>query len=102
MNKKFKKFRRQTITDDITFPLDYIMTMPKHLKNPLLSEPVQIRAWKLENILKNVVVRRLTEIRKVKNKPTMKEMIDAFLYKRNSKDERGVIRIKDQAIRLYE
>ena len=54
-----------------------------------------MKAWKLENTLKNVVVRRLTEIRKIINKPTMKDMIEGFLYKRNSKDERGVVRIKD-------
>lgn len=80
---KFKKFRRQTITEDKPFPLDYIMNLPKHLRNNKLDQAVQNRAWRLENTLKNVVVRRLTEIRKIKEKPSMKDMIAEYMAKKS-------------------
>ena len=35
--------------------------------------------WRMENILKNVVVRRLTEIRTILDKPTMKQKIAEYL-----------------------
>lgn len=33
LKKKFTKFRRSIITEDKPFPLDYIMNLPKHLRN---------------------------------------------------------------------
>ena len=79
LNKKFTKFRRLTIREDKTFPLDYIMNLPKHLRNTNLDEEVQQKSWRLENTLKNVVIRLLTEIRKVKEKPSLKDMIYEYM-----------------------
>jgi len=38
LKKKFTRFRRATITDDKPFPLDYIMNLPKHLRNDKMDE----------------------------------------------------------------
>lgn len=56
----------------------------------------------MTNILKNVVARRLSEIRAVKAKPSLKEMITAYLNKMNDKDERARNRIKDKVLTMYE
>lgn len=52
-------------------------------------------AQRLENILKNVVIRRLTEIRAIKAKPSLKDMIAEYLRKKGEKDERARVRIKE-------
>ena len=49
----------------------------------------------LENKLKNVVIRKLTEIRVEKAKPSLKSMITGYLTKQREKDERARMRIKD-------
>jgi hypothetical protein len=95
LKRKFTKFRRASITDDKPFPLDYIMNLPNHLKNDKLDPEVQARAWKLENTLKNVVIRRLTLIRKIKEKPSLKDMIAEYMNKKSLKDERARVRIKE-------
>lgn len=87
---------------DKPYPLDYIMNVPRHLRDPKVSEQVQINAFRLENALKNVVIRRLTEIRAVKDKPSMKDWIDEYLKQRGEKDERSRVRIKDQVLQIYE
>ena len=56
----------------------------------------------LENTLKNVVIRRLKEIRIFKERPSMKDMIDIYLRKKAEKDERARIRIKEQVLEIYE
>ena len=88
--------------EDKPIPLDYIMNLPKHLINNKLDKAAQVNAWRMENILKNVVVRRITEIRTILDKPTMKQKIAEYLNQNALKDERGRIRIKEQVIRIYE
>jgi len=80
---------------DKTYPLDYIMNMPKHLRDD--SKPVkdQEDVWRLENCLKNVVIRRLTEIRAQKAKPSLRDMITEYIDKKNEKEKRARIRIKE-------
>ena len=56
------------------------------------------QAWRLENILKNVVIRRLTEIRALKAKPSLKDMISEYMEKKREKDERARVRIKEQVL----
>jgi hypothetical protein len=56
----------------------------------------------LENILKNVVIRRLTEIRALKAKPSLKDMISEYMEKKREKDERARVRIKEQVLQIYE
>ena len=64
---------------DKPFPLDYIMSVPKHLKNKNVDPAIQRKALALENILKNVVVRRLTEIRIINAKPSIKESVKEYM-----------------------
>ena len=52
--------------------------------------------------MKNVVIRRLTEIRRIKDKPSLKDMIAEYMNKKSLKDERARVRIKEQVLRLYE
>ena len=68
------------------FPLDYIMYMPPHLIEKDTAK--QNNAQRLENILKNVCIRRLTEIRAIKAKPSLKDMINDYMAKKGAKDER--------------
>ena len=71
------------------------MTMPKHLKYEGMDVNKTLNAWRLENIVKNVVIRRLTEIRALKEKPSLKDMIAEYLRKKGEKDERARVRIKE-------
>ena len=56
----------------------------------------------MENILKNVVVRRLNDIRIIKAKPSLKDMIAEYMDKKREKDERARVRIKEQVLQIYE
>jgi hypothetical protein len=76
LNTKFTNFVNRTISqvtkkqEPKPYPLDYIMNTPSHLKQP--DNKDQEVADRLENILKNIVVRELTKIRAKKAKPTLK------------------------------
>lgn len=59
-------------------------------------------ADRLENTLKNIVIRRLTDIRVLKAKPSLKDMVAAYMNKIGEKDERLRVRIKDQVLQIYE
>lgn len=98
---KFLQFKKKTILQDKPFPLDYIMTVPKHLKNNKNPEE-QAQVWRLENVLKNIVIRRLTEIRAIKAKPSLRDMIQSYMNKKSEKDERARVRIKEQVLQIYE
>jgi hypothetical protein len=84
------------------YPLDYIMNLPKHLIDKEISPDITLRAQRLENCLKNVVIRRITEIRVEKAKPSLKDMISMYMKKKGEKDERARIRIKEQVLQIYE
>ena len=106
LNTKFTNFVNRTISqvtkkqEPKPYPLDYIMNTPSHLKQP--DNKDQEVADRLENILKNIVVRELTKIRAKKAKPTLKESVDEYLIKKGEKDERARIRIKEQVLQIYE
>jgi hypothetical protein len=88
------------------------MTLPKHLtveekKRGEKVEMVQmsqvkrerlVSAYRLENQFKNVAIRRLEEIRNIKSKPSLKDMISDYLKKQEEKNQRGRIRIKEQVL----
>lgn len=72
------------------------MNLPSHLRTTdPESATLQSQHDRLENILKNVAIRRLTEIRAIKAKPSFKEMIVEYMQKKSEKDERARIRIKE-------
>ena len=79
LKRKFLSFKSKTIIDDKVHPLDYIMSLPKHLKRPGMADEEVLKAWKLENTLKNVVIKMLTKIRAVKAKPSLRDMIMVYL-----------------------
>ena len=96
LEKKFKAFKKTTMLQTKPFPLDYIMNLPSHLRtNDPERTTLQSQHDRLENILKNVAIRRLTEIRAIKAKPSFKEMIVEYMQKKSEKDERARIRIKE-------
>jgi len=78
------------------------MNLPKHLRRKDMADADTLRAWKLENVLKNVVIRRLTEIRAIKAKPSLRDMIMVYLDKKLEKEERQRVRIKEQVLNIYE
>ena len=98
LQQQFLQFKKNTIQENKPYPLDYIMNMPKHLMSTEMNEETQQKAWRLENQLKNVVIRRLTEIRAIKSKPSLKDMIDKYLQQKGEKDERSRKRIKEQVL----
>lgn len=102
LRKKFLTFKQKTIIQNKPFPLDYIMALPRHLKKNQQHSDDFEKAQRLENILKNVVIRRLTEIRALKSKPSLKDMISEYMKKKNEKDERARVRIKEQVLQIYE
>jgi hypothetical protein len=78
------------------------MNLPRHLISQDGDPTEQQRAWRLENILKNVCIRRLTEIRVLKAKPSLKDMINDYMAKKGAKDQRQRLRIKEQVLQIYE
>jgi hypothetical protein len=70
------------------------MNVPKHLKDAGVDPRSQAEGWRLENTLKNVVIRRLEEIRALKARPSLKDTIAVYLKKKAEKDERSRVRIK--------
>lgn len=75
LKRKFLAYKNKTIVADKVYPLDYIMSLPQHLKRTNMPDEDVLRSWKLENKLKNIVIQMLTQIRAVKAKPSMRDMI---------------------------
>ena len=76
LNKKFQKFKQQTIMKEKPFPLDYIMELPRHLKDKNTKVKNFPKRLDLENRLKNIVIRMMVDIRAKKAKPSLKDMIN--------------------------
>ena len=107
--KVFKRFKNKTISLQKPFPLDYIMTIPRHLKNKdddgkhgVNGETYQQTSNRVENVLKNVVIRMVSQIRAIKQKPSLKVLIDDYMKKVSEKEKRATIRIKEQLVMIYE
>lgn len=95
LNKRFQKFKQQTILKEKPFPLDYIMELPKHLKQEKHNTDNFSQRLKLENMVKNIVIRMLEKIRLEKSKPSLKDLVSQQMQKKHEKDERARIRIKE-------
>jgi len=78
------------------------MNLPEDLRNTDLNQQSQQLAWKLENTFKNVVMRRLQEIRQLKARPSLKDKIMEIMKKKNEKDERARNKIKEKVLEMYE
>ena len=56
----------------------------------------------LANKLKNVVFRRLIDLRRIRDKPSLADQVDAYLLQRKLKDERLAFSIKKEVVVLHE
>jgi len=63
LNLKFMKFQKKTVLQEKPFPLDYIMNLPKNLREKRYDRETQEKIWKMENVVKNIVIRILNQIR---------------------------------------
>jgi len=59
-------------------------------------------AFRLENLLKNVVIRRLSEIREVKGQKTIKESVEIVIQQNAEKEAKSRIKLKKKILRDYE
>ena len=70
---------RDTIENQKHIILDYKMNLPRHLRSP--QPEYQAKALLMENTLKNMVMKKLSEIREIRDKPSLKDMINDYLKK---------------------
>lgn len=101
VKKAFYQFKTHTHSQLDSIPLDYIMRIPRYLreKNP---EKDYHNMQRLENVVKNIVMKMLAQIKADKNRPSLKETIMEYVKKREAKDERVRERIKDQVLQQHE
>ena len=80
LRKQFITFKQKTMIQNKSFPLDYIMKLPRHLSKKVKIDKKQYEKYlKVENIVKNIVIRRFVEVKKVKSKPSLKDMVAEYL-----------------------
>eukprot|EP00344_Euplotes_crassus_P002433 CAMPEP_0197017436 /NCGR_PEP_ID=MMETSP1380-20130617/79541_1 /TAXON_ID=5936 /ORGANISM="Euplotes crassus, Strain CT5" /LENGTH=261 /DNA_ID=CAMNT_0042444533 /DNA_START=2404 /DNA_END=3186 /DNA_ORIENTATION=+ len=89
LEKKFLKFQKQFFQENKSYPLDYIMNLPEsHFGQDEVQE--KYAAINRENIFKNVVMRRIKEIREIKAKPKLFQQLET----KNISDWKARIQIK--------
>jgi len=59
-------------------------------------------AFRLENLLKNVAIRRLTEIKAVKSQKTIKESVELVIQQNADREAKSRIKLKKKILRDYE
>ncbi|CAI2377400.1 unnamed protein product [Moneuplotes crassus] len=75
LEKKFLKFQKQFFLEKKSYPLDYVMNLPEsHFGQEDIEE--KYAAIKRENIFKNVVMRRIKEIKELKAKPKILQHLE--------------------------
>lgn len=100
MENKFLKFEKQILKEKKSYPLDYILNLPdKYFEVAGQGRHEGIR---LENIFKNVVMRRLYEIREIKAKPKLKDLLLQQLNTKNISDWKARIEIKKKIREMTE
>ena len=94
MEKKFLKFEKQVLKEkDKSYPLDYIMNIPEEFyEGSNIAE--RYESIQRENVFKNVVMRRLYEIRQLKAKPKLKDLLLKQMNTKNISDLKARIEIK--------
>jgi uncharacterized protein YrzB (UPF0473 family) len=100
MENNFLKFQKQIFKENKSYPLDYIMNLPEKKFEQTGSE--RYEAIMRENKLKNVVMRRLYEIREMKAQPKLKDMLLKQLNTKNISDWKARIEIKRKIRKLCE
>lgn len=90
LEKNIFLFASRLFAKEKLFPLDYIQRIPRMLRDPKYTESELDGILRRRNILKNVVFRRILQIRKLLAKPNLSKILESF------KDENGNFD-KDQA-----
>jgi CRP-like cAMP-binding protein len=100
MEKSFLKFEKDILKEKKSYPLDYILNLPdKYFE---MAGPGRHETIKLENVFKNVVMRRLYEIRELKAKPKLKDLLLQQLNTKNISDWKARIEIKKKIREMTE
>lgn len=88
--KKIMIFQNTMLKKGVRYPLDYIVDVPDLRRHRNMSKEENIKFLYRRNKLKNVVFRRIVEIRDYKKKPKLHEVIETYTKQfgniENSKD----------------
>lgn len=92
MEKKFLRFEKEILKEKKSYPLDYIMNLPEEAVE--VDRESKYEEIRRENIFKNVVMRRLYEIRILKSKPKLKDLVLKQLHTKSISGWKARIEIK--------
>ena len=81
------------------YPLDYIINVPEHLRDRRISSELLKNMLRRRNIFKNIVFRRLSEVREMRKKPKLKQIKAACLARFGALDGKEVL--KRKLVQLY-
>lgn len=96
--RKMLSYQNQILKYDKTFPLDYLVCVPKEFQKEKCYSPDALRR---DNIFKNAIMRRVLEIRIEKSKPKLSDLLKMFEGKdlSNPKEKEE---LRKKMIALYE
>jgi hypothetical protein len=75
LEEKFLRYQNKIAKENKQYGLDYIMNLPSEFRSKQMSRVKQEKAWNMRILHKNVVIRRIGEIKLLKAKPGLKEAI---------------------------
>jgi hypothetical protein len=101
---KFRRFQRKQIKNFLQIPLDYMINFStdKGVLNCNLPREYQELTWRLRNIQKNVVLKRIFEIRAEKLRPGLIDAIQIHLQQKTERDQRIRKKLKNKIMKMYE
>ena len=76
--KKIMLFQNTMLKKSVRYPLDYIVEMPDLRRHRNISKEENVKILYRRNKLKNVVFRRIVEVRDDKKKPKLSEIIEKY------------------------
>ena len=82
LEEKFLRYQSKIAKENKQYALDYIMMLPNQYRSKNMSRVRQEKAWNLRILHKNVVIRRIVEIKELKAKPGLKEAIQLTMAKK--------------------
>ena len=96
------RYQNKIAKENKQYGLDYIMNLPSEFRSKQMSRAKQEKAWNLRILHKNVVIRRIQEIKILKAKPGLKEAIQITMAKKAEQDEKVRSKLKARVMALYE
>jgi hypothetical protein len=69
----FLSYQNKILNLNKTYPLDYIIDMPREQRE-IKDANLQEGMWRRATIFKNVIMRRINEIRLIRKKPKFTEL----------------------------